>query len=130
MWMSVCSIKRQLFSLYVDDGMFLGKSEHKLSNIVKELQGIGLDIEDQGHPADYVGVNIQKHGDSSYEFTQHALIDSIIEDVALPYAKTTAKPILAAVQKPLHAFKDSPYFNNDLNYIAQTTWSDIIYAIN
>ena len=110
--------------------MFLGKSERQLSNIVKELQDIGLDIEDQGHPEDYVGVNIRKHDDGSYEFTQCALIDSIIEDVGLSYAKATTKPIPAAVQKPLHSFKDSPYFNNDfnycsvvckLNYIAQTT---------
>ena len=45
--------------VYVDDGMFLGKSEHQLSNIVKELQGVGLDIEDLGHPVDYISVNIQ-----------------------------------------------------------------------
>ena len=85
-----------------------------------------------------VGVNIQKYDNSSYEFTQCALIDSNIEDISLTYAKTTTKPVKADVQKPLHAFEDSPYFNNKfnsysvvgkLNYNAQTTWPDIIYAV-
>ena len=58
--------------VYVDNGMFLVKSEHQLSNIAKELQDVGLDIEDQGYPVNSVGVNILKHDDGSYEFTQLA----------------------------------------------------------
>ena len=85
----------------------LRKSEHQLSNIVKELKVVGLDIEDQGHLAGYAGVNIGKHDDGSYEFTQCALIDSIKEDVCLSHAKATTKPIPAAVKKPLNVFKDS-----------------------
>ena len=41
----------------------------------------GLNIEDQGHPANYVGVNIKKLHDGIYEFTQCALIDSIMDDI-------------------------------------------------
>ena len=128
-----------IFIVHVDDGMFSGKTECQLSNIVKELQNIGLDIEDQGHPVDYVGLNKQKHDDGPYEFTQCALIDSVIEDVGLSYTKAATKPIPAAVQKPLHAFKDFPSFRNDfnycsvvgkLNYIAQTTWPNIIYSMH
>ena len=115
--------------VYVYDGMFLGRLECQLSNTVKKLQDIYLDIEEQGHPADYVGVNIQRHDDGSYAIKQCVLIDSITEDVGLSSAKATTKPILASVQKPLHALKDSS-FNNDfnyhsvvgkINYIAQTT---------
>jgi hypothetical protein len=40
-------------------------------------QDLGLNKEDQGHPADYVGVNIKKLQDGSYEFTQRALIDAM-----------------------------------------------------
>ena len=46
---------------YVDVGMFLWKSEWQLSKIMKELQDDCLDIEDQGYPADYFGINIWKH---------------------------------------------------------------------
>jgi hypothetical protein len=94
---------------------------------------LGLNIEDQGHPADYIGVNIKKMKDGSYEFTQHALIDSIIEDVGLKDAKV--KPVPAKVSLRLHAFKDEPPFNlnfnyrsavSKLNYLAHTTRPDIM----
>ncbi|KAL7474418.1 hypothetical protein ACHAW6_000391, partial [Cyclotella cf. meneghiniana] len=48
-----------------------------------ELQGLGLGIEDQGHPADYIGVNICQLRDGNYEPTQRALIDAIINDVGI-----------------------------------------------
>ncbi len=70
-----------------------------------------------------------------YEFTQHTLIDSIINDVGLKDAKI--KPVPAKVSLKLHAFKDKPPFDLDvnyssaagkLNYLAQTTRPDIMYA--
>ncbi len=71
----------------------------------------------------------------SYEFTQHALIDAIINDVGLKDAKVKLVP--AKVSLKLNAFKDEPPFDLDfnyrsavgkLNYLAQTTRPDIIYA--
>jgi hypothetical protein len=72
-----------IFMVYVDDGIFLGDDDLKLQHAIKDIQDTGLNIEDQGHPADYLGVNIKKLRDGSYEFTQHTLIDSIISDVGL-----------------------------------------------
>ena len=46
--------------VYVDNGIFLGTDDLKLQDAIKEIQDIGLNIEVQGHPADYVGVNIKK----------------------------------------------------------------------
>jgi hypothetical protein len=121
--------------VYVDDGIFIGDNDEQLQAIIKEMQGLGLNIEDQGHPADYVGVNIKKLKDDSYKFTHCALIDSIIDDVGLTDSKT--KPVPAKVSLQLHAFKDQPAFNLDfnyrsavgkLNYLAQTTRPDIMYA--
>ena len=124
-----------IFMVYVDDGIFLGKDDGQLKAVIREIQGTGLNIEDQGHPADYVGVNIKKLRDGSYEFTQRALIDAIIADVKLTDAKV--KPVPAKVSLQLHAFKDAPPFNLDfnyrsvvgkLNYLTQTTRPDIMYA--
>jgi hypothetical protein len=87
------------------------------------------------NPAVYVGVNIKKLKDGSYEFTQRALIDSIIDDIGLKDAKV--KPVPAKVSLQLHAFKDVPAFDlnfnyrstvGKLNYLAQTTRPDIMYA--
>ncbi len=76
----------------MDDCIFLGDDDLKLQQAIKDIQDIGLNIEDQGHPADYVGVNIKKRRDGSYEFTQRTLIDSIINDVGLMDAKVKPVP--------------------------------------
>jgi hypothetical protein len=121
--------------VYVDDGIFLGQDDEQLKAAIHEIQDSGLNIKDQGHPADYVGVNIKKLKDGSYEFTQRALIDSVIADVGLTDVKT--KPVPAKVAILLHAFKDVLPFNlnfnycsvvGKLNYLAQTTCPDIMYA--
>jgi hypothetical protein len=75
---------------------------------------LGLNIEDQHHPADYVGVSIKKLRDGSYEFTQCALIDSIIEDIGIKDSKT--KPVPAKVSLHLNAFKEEPAFDLNFNY--------------
>jgi hypothetical protein len=114
--------------VYVDDGIFLGSDNSQFQEVIQEIQNLGHNIEDQGHPADYVGVNIKKLKDGSYEFTQQVLIDFIIDDVGLKDAKV--KPVPAKVSLQLHAFKNKPAFNlnfnyrsavGKLNYLAQTT---------
>jgi hypothetical protein len=81
-----------VFMVYVDDGIFLGSDNLQLQEVIKEIQNLVLNIEDQGHPVDYVRVNIKKLKDGSYEFTQRALIDSIIDDVGLKDAKVKPVP--------------------------------------
>jgi hypothetical protein len=127
-----------IFIVYVDDGIFLGPDDHKLTNVIREIKKTGLDIEDQGHPADYVGVTITKHSNGYFEFTQRALIDSIINDVNIGDAYT--KPVPAKTSMQLHAYKDSPKFSDcdfnfnyrsvtgKLNYLGQTTREDILFA--
>ena len=41
-----------IFIVYVDDGIFLGPSDDKISQAIVEIQNLNLDIKDQGHPAD------------------------------------------------------------------------------
>jgi hypothetical protein len=97
-----------IFMVYMDDGIFLSSDKSQLQDVIKEIQNLGLNIEDQGHPADYVGVNIKKLNDDSYEVTQRALIDSIINDVRLKDVKVNPVPVKVSLQ--LHAFKDEPSF--------------------
>ncbi len=49
-----------IFMVYVNDGIFLGNDDLQLQDVIKEIQNLGLNIEDQGHPAEYVDVNIKK----------------------------------------------------------------------
>ena len=81
-----------VFLVYVDDGIFVSFDGTSIDNVIKELQASKLKLEDQGHPSDYVGVNIKKQRNKSYEFTQPALTQQIIKDVGLG-PRTTKKPI-------------------------------------
>ena len=90
--------------VYVDGGIFLGSGNAQLQLAIKEIQDLGLNIEDQGHPTDYVGVSIKRLRNGSYESTQHALIDAIINNIGVNDSKT--KPVPAKVSLRLHAFKD------------------------
>jgi hypothetical protein len=53
--------------VYVNNGIFLGSSDAQLHDIINELWNLKLSIEDQGHPADYVGVNIRRLKDGINE---------------------------------------------------------------
>jgi hypothetical protein len=120
--------------VYVDNGIFIGNDDSQLKEAIREIQALGLNIQDQGHPANYVRVNIKRTKDGSYKFTQRAFIDSIIKDIGLTDSKT--KPVPAKVLLPLHAFTDEPLFNlnfnyrsavGKLNYLAQRTQPYIMY---
>ena len=58
-------------------------SDSNIDQEIADMQKAKLDIQDQGHPADYVGVNISKEKDGTYKFTQPSLTDSIIEQAGL-----------------------------------------------
>jgi hypothetical protein len=59
-----------IFIVYIDDGIFLGPLDQQLRDIINELHNLKLSIEDQGHPADYVGVSIKKLKNGFIELTQ------------------------------------------------------------
>ncbi|KAL7474417.1 hypothetical protein ACHAW6_000389, partial [Cyclotella cf. meneghiniana] len=67
-----------IFIIYVDDGLFFGNCDDTLTFIIRQLKKAGLNIKDQSHPADYVGVNIKRNCDGTDKFTQRTLIDAII----------------------------------------------------
>ena len=126
-----------IFIVYVDDGIFLGLSDEQLSGIITEMRNLDLDIKDQGHPADYIGVNIKQMKDGSIGLSQRGLIDTIIQDADLQDSKV--KAVLAKVNEHLNAHLDKPHFSlnfnyrsmiGKLNYLAQTTRPDIMYAMH
>ena len=129
-----------IFIVYVDDGIFISGDDDSITKAIRDISKSGLEIEDQGHPADYVGVAIKKHPNGYYEFNQRALIDSIIDDVNIGDAYT--KPVPAKSSVILHHHKDSPPFSDcdfhfnyrsvtgKANYLAQTTRPDILFAVH
>jgi hypothetical protein len=110
-----------IFIVYVDDGIFISGSDDSITKAIRDITESGLEIEDQGHPADYVGVAIKKHQNSYYEFTQRALTDSIIDDVDIGDAYT--KPIPAKSSTLLLHHKDSPAFADLTSIFGIALWS-------
>ncbi|EJK77403.1 hypothetical protein THAOC_00765, partial [Thalassiosira oceanica] len=103
-----------IFIVYVDDGLVFDTSGKNLDDFIQELRDADLDIEDQGDPNDYVGVNITKDKHGYLNFNQLALIDAIIKDT----------------RYRLNTFFDFNYRSavGKLNYLAQTTRPDIMAA--
>ena len=52
-----------VFLAYVYDGIFVSLYGTSINNVIKELKYSKLNLEDQGNPADYVGVNTKKQRD-------------------------------------------------------------------
>jgi hypothetical protein len=85
-----------VFIVYIDDGLFFGSYDDTLTLIIKQLKDCGLNIKDQGHPADYIRVNIKKTCEGSNRFTQHTLIDTT--------NNSYTKPVPAKVSLQLDSF--------------------------
>ena len=127
------------FLVYIDYGIFDSLDGTSIGSVIKELKYPKIKLEEQGHPDDYVGVNTKKQGEGSYEFTQPTLTQKIIEDVRLG-PRTTPKPIPMCAQRLLRHHLDSPPYNKskiqyrsvigNLNYLAQCTQPDIVYAVH
>ena len=105
-----------VFLVYFDDSIFVSLDRSLIDNEIKELMDTNLKLEYQGHPADYVGVNIKKLEDESYEFKHHAPTQQIIKDVGLG-PKTTMKPIpICALCLLQHHLDSSPHNESKFNY--------------
>ena len=87
-----------IFVAYIDDGFFLSPHPHLIDEAIRDLISVGLKIEDQGFPADYVGVNIKRNNGGIILLLQPALIQSILKEVGLGL-RTTLKTSTCAVSK-------------------------------
>ena len=103
-----------IFIVYVDDGIVIGDTENQILLIITQLQGLRLKIEDQGHLAVYVGVNIKQMKHRGIGQTQRTLIDSIITNVGLK--GTITKPVPAKLHITLLAHKDQSTFSLGFDY--------------
>ena len=100
---------------------------------IVKMQKAKLEVEDQGHPADYVGENISKEQDGTYKFTQPSLTGSIIEQAGLGDRAATKKIPMNA-QNLLHHHPYSIDHDEDVfkyRYVtaASKTWGGTQYSV-
>ena len=64
-----------MFVLYIYDGISMSHCRTLIEKAIKDVIAVGLKIEDQGYPSDYVGINIKQNNDGSIKVS--ASINSI-----------------------------------------------------
>jgi hypothetical protein len=80
-----------IFIVYTDDTTLLGPNKKEIDEIFKKLDDT-FNIEDQGELSDYLGIKIVRNSDGIMEWSQPALIESILEDLGVVDIKTKNQP--------------------------------------
>ena len=70
-----------IFFFYVDDGIFMSLDTKEVDKTIKDLKKKGLDIENQGDIADYLGIHFIYGKYGTITMSQSQLIDQMIQDV-------------------------------------------------
>jgi Reverse transcriptase (RNA-dependent DNA polymerase) len=130
---------KAMYLLYTDDSILAGPDRKELERITQEMQQCGLKITVEGDIEDFLGVNIQKRPDGSFELTQKRLIASILEDLGLNRDNATTKDTPMASTKLLSRHPDSAPFDGHfhyrrvvgkLAYLEKCTRPDLAYAVH
>ena len=73
---------RTIFLVYVDDGLFFALTANNIDKAIKDIKDQGYNISNEGEIDDYLGVKIEKKGNTVTLMQPH-LIDQILEDTGL-----------------------------------------------
>jgi hypothetical protein len=83
-----------VFVLYTDDSIFAGPDLRELYDIVQEMEAVGLNFTVEGDISDFLGVQIDRINDNTFNLSQPHLINDVLKELRLdgPYVaikKTT-----------------------------------------
>jgi hypothetical protein len=128
-----------MYVLYTDDSILSSPDEQEIEDIIQQMKQADLDLTVEGDVADFLGVNITRLDDNSFNLTQPKLIDSILEDLGLGHDSTSTKQVPMATTKLLSRHPDSEPFDEHfhyrraigkLNFLEKSTRPDIAYAVH
>ena len=125
-----------MFFFYVDDGVFLSPQSTDVDKAIDDLKLTGLNLEDRGDMADYLGINFSHEKDNTISMRQPHLIQQIINAVRIkPNAHLPPTPAVSSYI--LKRDENAPPFASAwnfrsiigmLNYLEKGTRPDIGYA--
>jgi len=130
---------KAIYVVYTDDSVLTGPDDAELDHIIQGMKKVGLKITVEGDIGDFLGVQIQRKSDGTFELTQPHLIDQILKDLKLDRPETKIKRTPTAVNKILCRHLDSEAFDNHfnyrsvigkLNYLEKSSRADISYAVH
>lgn len=126
-----------IFLVYTDDGIFLGPEQSDIEKAIKDV-GERFEISDEGDLSDYLGVNIQKKEDGSFEFIQPKLINQIIKDLNFK-DNTKSKPTPGLATKLIQRDDDGELHDDSfsyrgvlgrLNYLMRSSRPELAYYVH
>ncbi len=90
---------KSMFVLYTDDSILAGPDPQ--DNIVKEMEAVGLKLTVEGDISDFLGVQINRINDTTFNLTQPHLINDVIKELRLDGEKVAIKKTTGASSKTL-----------------------------
>ena len=126
-----------IYTLYTDDSILVGPTDEELDEAVEAMKATGLKLTVEGTIDDFIGVNIERRADGTYNLTQKHLIDQILKDMRLHSSNVKEKQTPAMISKNLTRHPESASFDGHFNYrsiigklnfLASSTRPDIAHA--
>jgi len=121
---------------WVDDAIIITKEPGKANWIIEDILKHDLDLGKQGEGlAEYLGINIQKHGDGTMKMTQSGLIERIIEWMNRQNVNPKYTPVTQGLAKDKNNIAFNKHFNYHsvvgmLLYLANTTHPILSFSVN
>ena len=107
---------KSVFVLYTDDSILAGPDPQELDDIVQEMKAVGLNLTVEGNISDFLGVQIDRLNDNTFNLSQPHLINDIIKELRLDGQNVATKKPAGALSKTLCRHLESPPFDDHFNY--------------
>jgi hypothetical protein len=107
---------KSVFVLYTDDSILAGPDPQELDDIVQEMKAVGLNLTVEGDISDFLGVQIDRINDKTFNLSQPHLINDVIKELRLDGQNVSIKKTTGASSKTLCRHLDSPPFDEHFNY--------------
>jgi len=105
-----------IYVLYTNDSILVGPDDDELDAIVNDMQTSGLNLMVEGKIDDFLGMNIDRWDDGTFNLMQPHLIDQILKEMRLHSNNVSVKTMPAAVSKALKWHSGSQSFDRHYNY--------------
>ena len=75
---------RMVYVLYTDDSILAGPDEKEITDAVKEMKLVGLNLTIDGNLEDFLGVNFNREANGTIKLLQPKLIKQVLNDMGNP----------------------------------------------
>jgi hypothetical protein len=130
---------KSVFVLNTDDSILAGPDLKELDDVVQEMKAVGLNLTVEGDISDFLGVQIDRVNENTFNLSQPHLINDVIKEFCLDGQNMAIRRTTGASSKTLCRHLDSPPFDDhfyyhwvagQLNYLEKCSRLDISCAVH